>query len=133
MLMPDKRVKQWLLAAGTACLLLGSLWVYAAFGGVVVRSDSAIERSTGGFHRIVVRRVPFSADSVGDGAVFEATLLDTRNNKISSQIFRWDSWSPKHVEVQWSGLYEFSIKFGPGTIAAFRCRFVPGQSTQWNY
>ena len=128
----SRLIRQWLTAAGVACVLLSAAWVYYKFGGILVRSDSLTERNSGIFYRVIVRRIPFTADFAGDGAVVEASLLFNGSRLISSQIFRWDSWSPESAKVLWSSQNEFFINFGSGTVRGFHCRFSPWQSTEWN-
>jgi hypothetical protein len=124
----NKGLRYFLIVLGNTFGIFFCLWGYHAFGGEVARSDSTTEGNTGIFYRVIVRRIPFTADFVGDGGVFEATLLFKGSRFMSKQVFRWDSYTPKKVQVEWFDRHQFNLKFDSLVI---RCRHSVWQGTLW--
>jgi hypothetical protein len=124
-----------LAVASGACVLLGAIYLaYAKYGGVVARSDSAPEKGTGIFYRVIVRRIPFTiaGEASGEGAVYEATLLFRDDRRMASHAFR-PGWSAPRIDivgVEWTGPHEFRIRFGTDERAIL-CRFEPWRSAEW--
>lgn len=121
-----RQQKAFLVVAGTALLVLGSLGLYCIFGGKMASADSAPDGSA---YRVVVRRVPFSADPVGEGATFEA-VLSNQGKKVSGHSFRWSSTKIDRVEVKWNGPSEFTIYFN-GMPA--QNRIASADNVEWDY
>lgn len=119
-----KANKIWLSAGAAVLLLLGGLWGYCTFGGVVASADSASDDGVSPFYRVVVRRIPFA------GETYEATILFRGQRRIASNTFRSESGRISHVDVKWNSASDFTIRLD-GTLV--RCRFVPWQSAEWKY
>lgn len=128
-----RRQQQTATAVACVAIFVAAIWGYARFGGVIASSDGPGEKSSGTFYRVVVRRTLISR--IFSDSEFEAELLLRGNKPISTQAFRWDSWSADEARIEWINGSEFLIIFRSHGQEGetVRCRIFGFHGTWWNY